>query len=388
MYFISGCLLFIASLLDYPLASMFAWALLAICFLNLQLFSNQKVKKRFFYYGAISVILMMIAYFIIIKLVHQYYHVNLKFGRSALIDTSNLMSRFVSAHQSLVLNTRLWLIDPDRLDSSYFCSLLICLLLTIATIRISLQNGSKSILTIGKNIIIITSVSLVLYILSYSPALAQSINFTFRYSLVTMPFVLYIILWSTHTLFYRLHPENHFISRSATILRTVILVFITCFGIVDSNFMLADGIAGPHQHDFEIIQKQLSEKAIPLLRQNKRIVIHLVDCDGVSNYKYGRDISQVLEYGMRICQFRNHAMEAVSRSLMTFGYISNFHSVIKTQIDPSKYIVDAPWGLMVLNNDRDSLSFTTNYPTVTIDLRNSPPYNRFDFYKKFFNTHL
>ena len=71
--------------------------------------------------------------------------------------------------------------------------------------------------------------------------------------------------------------------------------------------------------------KQIAEKVLPALQQNKYIIIHIVDYDGSSNFKFGENIPSTLEYGLRIPQMHIMAVEALSHSLVKAGYSSNFN---------------------------------------------------------------
>lgn len=360
----TGYILFFLSLLGYPLSSMFGWCMLAICYLN-----TRDQDQQFFWSTAKKIIFLMICYFLFIKIYHIIFHVKFYFGRSAVIDTSNLINRVLSIFQIVVVHSALWLYNPMKFQQALQCFFGINLLLLMAVIKINYQDGFRKIKNYFIAYIKTVFVLFALFVIAFSPTMAQTEpNYTFRYTLATMPILLYILAWSIHVL-------------STGLIRNFIFIVLALFGVGYSNLMLADGIVGPHHHDFNYLRTQLAAKALPLIKQNKMVAIHLIGCDGMP-LRLGKGVPETGEYAMRICQYRNYIESAVSHVLIQEGYSSNFNKEILTQVDESLFIVRAPWGLMLIdNNDEQAFPFTTNYEMVTIDLKNAPLYNRFDFYK-------
>jgi hypothetical protein len=385
-YFIIGCGLFFASLLEYPLSSMYSWVLLAICYLNTLTIQNpnQINQRRFFYFGSLVTLIMMAGYYLFIIIFHHLFHVDLS-GRAAVIDTNDLVTRFLRIFDILSWHSSFWLYKgPISWHQSFFP--VIFTLYTLTLLKINYKNQQKSPLVIMKNLLITISTTFILFVLSYSPVLATAeFQVTYRYTIATMPLILYVFIWSINDITSLL--QIRFLTYLTSSIMALFYIGLTVFGIGYANLMIADGIVGPHQHDFAYMQQQLAENVIPLIKENKKVVIHAIDCDGGKNYHYEPGLPMEVEYGMRICQFQQQVIGVTLHSMMSMGYATNYHTHNTVIYGDNDIIVkDMPWGDLVVNSvptldlkkiDRSLDSVTV----VTIDTGHTPPYKRFDFYK-------
>jgi hypothetical protein len=172
----------------------------------------------------------------------------------------------------------------------------------------------------------------------------------------------------------------------------LLFISFTVFGMGYANLMLGDGIVGPHQLEFTYLQQQLQEKVIPLLKQHKKIVLHIIDCDENNALQFAPGVPTALEYSMRVCSvFQQEAISGVTHSLNLFGYASNYNRPNTVIWNDKEIIVrDIPWGDMIVNNVEDPHLGQLNYPTnhaltlVTIDFRKEPVYQHMQFYKQLF----
>jgi hypothetical protein len=371
-YYILGCALFFMSLLEYPLSSMYAWALLTICYLT-HLTANQQDRSnnnQFIFFISRTVIGLMVGYYIFSRLFQKILHVNMHTSRATVIETSHLTARFMHIFDILSWHSQLWL--WTAIQSSYTPLIALTTLFIFAIYRIKPAHLTRSIITAIATVFLF-------FLISYSPILASS-EFgggPFRYALITMPILLYILCWSINTIL------QSYSQRFFSILRTILFTSLTLFAIGYSNLMLADNIVGPHDQDFTAIQTQLREKVIPLLAEHKRVLIHAIDCaDGT------QDGPVHLEYDMRICQFQQQVISVITHSLTKLGYASNYNNHNDILWQEKQIIVkDTPWGTLVTNtadNYRNDLSpyLDKDMSVVTIDTRELPKYKPYQFYKK------
>ncbi|MCD6038611.1 MAG: hypothetical protein K0S27_11 [Gammaproteobacteria bacterium] len=386
-YYLIGCLLFFASLLDYPLSSMYVWSLLIMAYLNtLRIVDRlQAIKKRFFYVASAITLSMTMGYFIFIKLFHFIFKVNLSYGTPAVIDTTHLPLRFVAMINILILHAHQWLYEPVDPRTNYFPIVFILLSCAAAFARIHFLNGQRHFLIIARNIGVNLGVCFILFVLAYSPLLAlPGISYTFRYTVATMPILLYLFFWSVNENSILYTVEHLFLTNLLKKFCAILFIGIMLFGMYHANMMTADGIVGPQTRDFEFIERELTEKFIPLIKQHKRIALHVIECDQSlgKSYIYEPHVPNNLEYGMRLCMFPNHLIGAINHSLMTLGYISNFHraNTVLT-IGKETIVKDIPWGYMVFSTS-DKVHYSEgNVSVITIDMRRVTPYKHLDFYK-------
>lgn len=365
-----GCWLFFASLLTYPLSTMYIWVLLTIAFLNIP---QTDEKQEFTLHTAYVTIKMMVYYFLFSCLVHLVFHVKASGGRSTSIDVSHLMEKLQHVYNITGWHSNLWIWNWHSFTHTPILAM--AGLFLLATIK---RNTFKHAITM-----FVTTV--IFYLLSYSPILASpEITVTFRYAITTMPILLYLTVWSLNTL---MQAKQVVINKIATICNAIICITIALFGLTYANIMLADGIVGPHTKDFANIQQQLQDKVIPLLKQNKQVVIHAIACDK-NPAPFATNVPSDLEYGMRICQYQQQVIGVVIHSLRKMGYASNFNQKNKLTFPENEIVVnDTPWGTLVVSSenmsDKDLQQYTDNQKReiVTIDTRALPQYQKGEFYR-------
>jgi hypothetical protein len=407
-YFWLANLLFFASCLEYPLSSMYAWVLLGICYLNMHNSADFFDKRKFFYHGCRMTLLMMGFYYICIILVHKLYPVNYLNFRSAVVDKAHIFPRLLKIFSIMSWHSNMWW---WKSFTSWKNSpiLVIYFLFGVALWLVNVKKGLHDSLQITKNIMVTLAIVFLLFFMAYSPVMATpEIGFTFRYAICTMPFLLYISFWSVNEIA---------VSFDKTLWNTVLktssaLLFIglTIYGIGYANLMIGDGIVGPNEHDFKYLEQQITAKVIPLLKQHKKVTLHLIDCDNGSsklypgktttqflqymalirqNYHYPANIPTAFEYSMRSCQFLQFPLSATIHILKLYGYSSNYNRLNDVIWNNNEIIVkDTPWGDLIVNGVDNphlaQLKYAENKAPVlvTIDLRNAPPYQHMEFYNR------
>lgn len=390
-YFRIGCALFFLSLLEYPLSSMFVWALFVICYLNSLSFSNTSRfdYKRFAFSYAVITIALMVLYFIFMNVFHWVFHVDLHNSRSGVIESGQLVSRVLGIFNIIAWHAHFWRWN-DIASWSTSPAPFILALFAFAVIQINLANGVNTLAQIVKNIVKAFTVCFVAFFIAYSPVFAISeFSVTFRYTLVTMPILLYMTYWSLTQIAYSSQLAKLKLASLSKIACTLALMLTTMSGICYANWMIADGIVGPHEHDFAYIQKELQNKVIPLLNQNKQVVIHAIDCNNNKSYDYHfeKGLPTAFEYGMRICTYQQQVIGVIFHSMMVMGHLPNYrkHNTVIYK-DNEIAVKDTPWGTLVVNsgnniNDELKQYAESKRVIVEIDTRNIPPYQPFEFYK-------
>lgn len=386
-YFWIGCFLFFASLIDYPLSSMFAWVLLCIYYLNILSAKDFTEKKKFFYFGSMTTFLMMVLYYIVIHYVHHIFEVDTSL-RAAVIDSSHIFTRLLGIFDVMSWHSNMWLWnDTTTWKNSPIA--IICILFISALTQLNLQNQYSNIHVLIKNVALTLAIIFALFFISFSPIMAAPDKpTTFRYAICTMPMLLYITFWSIDKI--SMFLGNLFFAKLCKLICSTLFITLTLFGIGYANLMLSDGIVGPHEQEFNYMQQQLTEKVLPLLKQHKKVALHIIDCSEAHPYPYPNNIPMAFEYSMRVCsEFQQEAISVVTHSLNLYGYPSNFnrHNTILWN-DKELVVRDIPWGDMIVNNVEDphlaQLHYAANdTPTlVTIDMRQEPIYQHMQFYKK------
>lgn len=372
-YLYIGCAIYFASFLDYPVSSMYAWVLLGICYLN-SLTADTVIQdkyRKFFYYGSGLVLGTMVFYFIFMQIFHWVLHVHMG-GRVGTSNLFTIASRLFWIKGVLVRDPYLWFFG---LGNKVYPLLTIVSLVSLALLRLQ-----------PKKILQHLAILFFIFFMCYSPMLAgQDLIVTFRYTLATMPFLLYLIFWSLHVL--------TFTSQSSVLLNVPhrlimgLLIATAIFGVGYANLMIADGIVGPQTNDYKYVQAELSKKVVPLIQQGKLVALYVRDCDEGRNYPYEKGVPVVMEYGMRHCALQYLLVGVVTHSLATFGYESNRHHENGVYSTGKIFVLkDVPWGnIVIMNNNQIDFSHL-DYPldkmtVVTMDMRKVPAYKHLDFYR-------
>lgn len=362
-YFWIGNSIFFMSYLTYPVASMYSWVMLGIGYLNSLNASEGERKRleRFVWYASKLTLAMTAFYFVFLQIYHKILHVQM-YGRVGTTNLLEILSRFTWIFGVFSRDSALWLYGT--ISNNYSMALI------IVTLLFALLKTNFSI-RIFKELAILA----IFFFMCYSPMLAgQQLEITFRYTLATMPLLLYILFWSIQK-----------ISPSA-VLANLIFAGTAIFGVYFSNLMLTDGIVGPQTNDFRYIKAELSQKVLPLIKQNKLVALHVIDCTE-SKYEFEKGIPYTLEYAMRLCQIPHHLVGGVSHGLMALGVTSNRRRGNMAFSDGKLFVLqDVPWGNIIINGNENVDMNHLDYPAdkmtvVTIDMRKVPPYKHLDLYR-------
>lgn len=374
-YYFIGSLFFLASLLDYPLSSMYVWVFTTIIYLNSLTSTQQDTANRnFIKIISILSITLMGVYYLLCRLIHLIFHVNNAGHRATLLNIHIFLSNLKQVYDILPWHSLLWFwhTQPSFMQSPFplICFLLICALAKYQTPR-----------NIVKSVFILS----LFFFLSYSPILAApERQITFRYAITTMPILLYILFWSISVIFST--TKNYVLNNVLRATSISLLLGMAGISIFYANVMLADGVVGPHQKDFAYVEKILSDEMLPLLKQNKKVLIHAIACDQIPT-PYAPNVPISFEYGMRVCQYQQQVIGVIIHSLKKMGYASNYNQHNEVTYKQNAIIVNnTPWGTLFTNSD-DKIdknlknSISTKEQIITLDMRKMPLYEHLEFYK-------
>jgi hypothetical protein len=316
-------------------------------------------------------------------------HIDMSYGRVGVSDILKILSRVFWIFDILVVHALLWF--EGQANLLYPLATILSLLI-LALFMLSFKAGeNENVKNSAKNVLRGLAVLFTLFLMCYSPALAapeDSISYTFRYTLATMPLLLYVIFWSINTITVTASKSLSlsFPQKGANI----VFLATAVFAIYYANIMTADGIVGPQDNDYRFIESQLSEKVTPLLKQHKFVAVHVIDCDHGNHYQFEKGIPTAAEYSMRLCAFPHHLVGAVSHSMMVLGYLSNPHSQNDVFSDEKIFILKkVPWGNIIISSTQNYDRSHLDYPQdkmmyVTIDMNDAPPYKHLGLYKRIF----
>lgn len=380
-----GSVLFFSSLLQYPLSSMYVWVMLFIVYVN-SLSTNKSTQnnKKLIFRIALNTVSLMVAYYVISRIFHFVFHVDLSNGRTAVLDTSHLGARLLRVFDVINWHSSFWFWNnTNSIRESYI--LPISVLYLVALVRLNLLNGVSKFQQVTKHVTQSLALTFLFFFLSYSPVLATpELVITYRYTLATMPILLYAVFWSITILSSELPSKTAI--RIASVISFIIFLGTATTGVYTANTMLAEGIVGPHEHDFQQVQAILNKSVIPQLKANRKVVIHAIACDE-EPYPYPKGLPVSFEYGMRTCQYQQQVISVIIHSLMKAGYPSNFrrHNTVDWH-DNEIVVRDTPWGSLIVNSTSKANASFKQYVgkdqvVVTIDTRTISPYQPHEFYQ-------
>ncbi|MEQ9115911.1 MAG: hypothetical protein RLN62_03865 [Rickettsiales bacterium] len=370
-YLIAGCVFFFISLMNYTLAAMFVWVMLMMLFINSKKELNNP-NIRFLIHSSLIFIGLMLAYFLCAKFIHWGFNIKIVNPDRAVNISFDIMQKINYIFVVITLHTKLWLMRSYEIS---IVAPLIILSLFIASLKICLsgdKNGNYS------NIFFSFFVTSFLFVLSFSPALAPSVGLVcFRYTVSTMPFILYILFWSICTV--SVYFSKKITSNQEVILgvKNVILIIVTIFGIIISNISVSELIVGPQRYELNFIRQKIYNQALPALKDGKKVAIELIKDDGKSYVKPGL---AGFEYGMTSSGFRGMFIGSMVYLMREIGFETNDKKVIPKWGEKQILLDDLPWGALfirdydVKKNKYIKQNWNKNYFNVTIDMRNIGPY--------------
>jgi hypothetical protein len=198
-------------------------------------------------------------------------------------------------------------------------------------------------------------VILILFVMSYAPYLVPlpTTNLASRNILTTMPFALYIFMWSVSYVFRKYNNE--------------ISIFLTCMFIILCNHHLSRYIVGPHQHEMNYIRSYIERDVLPKIEDGKKVTIYLLQDNRTSSLENN---FRSMEYGMTINYSNNWLISAANFIMRQYGYESSINpwKVIKWNEQEEIYI-KTYWGAFLSSNKLNKrFQVKDNSQVVVIDM--------------------
>ena len=88
-----------------------------------------------------------------------------------------------------------------------------------------------------------------------------------RYYAITMPFVLYIIMWTINTLFN--YCSSYLLTSYKNIFRNFIFSYALIFGIYKCNYILENFVVFPHLTEINYIKKSIERDVLKIIESGK-----------------------------------------------------------------------------------------------------------------------
>ncbi|MEQ9115912.1 MAG: hypothetical protein RLN62_03870 [Rickettsiales bacterium] len=379
-YYIYGILFIFLGSLNYVLSSMFYFVFLLMFYLtSLKRDDLQKDHKniKFIFKSTIFIFAVMVCYIIIAKI--SFFLLGIKARnseRSVSIDL-DFIEKIKHVINMLKYSFNLFDIAGyfkfNHWYSFFTISFFLILSLFLLQKKRKLEHvpNQNKLLKFVSNTMFSPLIILGLLILAYSPALAPKAIFSsFRYMPATMPFVLYIFLWSVVQIF-----ESSF----ATSLRKTkescfrlitkeeaVFIAITFFGLALCNHNLFSYIVGPHLHEMNYIRSNIELKALDNIKNNGETTIYIIKNNGKS---YAKNNFSSLEYGFSTNYSHNWLVSATTYLMRQYGYESIIGQPYEfLQWDDKAIHLKTSWGNIISGKSIDSVNIKDKTNLVVIDM--------------------
>ena len=238
-------------------------------------------------------------------------------------------------------------------------------------IKLNLQNSVlkdlKHYINIFSKSVFIFIISLFLLILSYTPVLPLEVVaddgspfkaiMTNRYFIVTMPFILYIMMWSINCLgsLKKFSAFNYFF-------KNLVLLLALVFGIYNCNYSLKNYIVHPHMTEMDHIKKHIEKNVLKIVKSGEKPTIIIIRNP---NFK---EVNQGNDYDLTINHSHNWLISATIYTLRQYDIKTiRSHKVITWKNDLGIHIL-SDWGELASVNNISTFNLHTKKNTVIIDM--------------------
>ena len=380
-YIIISGLLILAGSMNYAISMMFYFLFLFIFFISTfdnKIFSKKEVYK-FLIKSTIFIITIMILYVLMAKSFHYMLGVEEKmhggYVRSIHIDW-DIMNKIhnILAMMKYSFNIfNLWSSWGVRDVNIFFNVAFLTSILFFISIffRSYLFNkNSKNVesgFKIFSNSVIIFTVSVALLILSYTPVLPLkvvvydnnpfAIIMTNRYFVVTMPFILYIMMWSINTI-----GSFKFLSTYKYIYKNLIFIITLVFGINQCNYSLDNYIVRPHLTELNYIRSHIEKDVLRIIKSGEKPSILIIRNPSIKESNQGNDFDLTINFS------HNWLVSATIYALRQYDIWTIItHRVIEWDNSKGIHIVSI-WGELASVEDKNTFNLLAKKNTVIIDM--------------------
>lgn len=380
-YIIFSALLILAGSMNYAISMMYYFLFLFIFYISN--IDKNKIPNiqiyKFLIKSTIFIIAIMVLYILMAKAVHLIFDIQQKmhggYIRSIHIDW-DIMNKI---HSILIMIKysfnvfNLWSSTGINNINIFFYVAFITTFLFFTSIFIRLnlfnkrlKNSFSYINNFGSSIFIFM-VSLALLILSYTPVLPLEVAvldgnpfktiMTNRYFVVTMPFILYIMMWSFNTI-----GSLNFLSTYNYIGKNFTFACILAFGIYQCNYSLENYIVRPHLTELNYIKKHIENDVLSIVNAGEKPTIVIIRNSNIGEVHYGNDYDLAINYS------HNWLISATIYTLRQYKLRSILtHKVITWKNDLGIHIT-SHWGELASVDDKNTFNLLTRKNTVIIDM--------------------
>jgi len=380
-YIIISGLLILAGSMNYAISMMFYFLFLFIFFISTfdnKLFSKKEVYE-FLIKSTIFIITIMILYILMAKSFHYMLGVEEKmhggYVRSIHIDWDimNKIHNILAMIKYSFNIFNLWSSWGVRDVNIFFNVAFLTSILFFISIffRSYLFNkNSKNVesgFKIFSNSVIIFTVSVALLILSYTPVLPLkvvvydnnpfAIIMTNRYFVVTMPFILYIMMWSINTI-----GSFKFLSTYKYINKNLIFIITLVFGINQCNYSLDNYIVRPHLTELNYIRSHIEKDVLRIIKSGEKPSILIIRNPSIKESNQGNDFDLTINFS------HNWLVSATIYALRQYDIWTIItHRVIEWDNSKGIHIVSI-WGELASVEDKNTFNLLAKKNTVIIDM--------------------
>lgn len=346
-----GIFLIEAALMIYPLSPMFGWVMVAML-----LFAPSRPAKplKKLLWLSLAFMLAIAAYFVLGKIFQGMTYVN-SGGDRALGVSFALWPKLLWLKDAFFWHSQLWFWRGADMLPWFACLVLMMFSGGLVFWRRDMAMRPAWLLFYG-------IAAATCFALCYAPVIAASNigGVNFRYTLATMPLLLFLSLWGAWRMAHTLRTMRVF-----HVLLATACLFFTAY----ANYQLETRVAGAQAHELAFVREALAREALPGIQEKKPLDV-VVACDfhAKRSFEYNHPD---FEYGMRMRYYPDQCIAAVVHGLRVLGVDSvgaKSNELIRDEVNDRITLV-TPWGRIIAVDEHLSdaeIAYGNNRPPVII----------------------
>jgi len=380
-YIVFSGLLIMAGCMNYAISMMYYFLFLFIFYISnidKKIFSKKQIYD-FLIKSTIFIISIMIIYILLAKSVHLILDVGQKmhggYVRSIHInwDIMNKIHNILAMIKYSFNVFNMWsswgIANINIFFSTAFLTtflFFICIFIKLNLLNSGLKDLKYYIIIFSKSVFIFI-ISLFILILSYTPVLPLEVVvydgnpfktiMTNRYFVVTMPFILYIMMWTINSLF------SFNISKSYSyIYKNFIFLCVLIFGVYQCNYSLKNFIVYPHLTEINFIKKHIEENVLQIINSGEKPTIIIIRNPSIKEVNQGNDFDLTINFS------HNWLVSATIYTLRQYELRTILtHKVITWKNDLGIHLT-SHWGELASVDDINTFNLLKKKNTVIIDM--------------------
>ena len=371
-----GCMNYAITLMEYFLFLFIFY----ISNIDKQTYSKKQIDE-FIIKSVIFIISIMIIYILMAKFFHFMLNVQEKIHASGTIrsihidwDITNKIYNILNMLKYSFNIFGVWSSQGVNNINIFFFGISLTFIFFFLSIFLKLNfthtKNNKNYFNLFSKTAFIFLVSASLLILSYTPALPIEIpihdNNPFktvmpnRYYAITMPFVLYIIMWTINTLFN--YCSSYLLTSYKNIFRNFIFSYALIFGIYKCNYILENFVVFPHLTEINYIKKSVERDVLKIIESGKKPTIIILRNPDIMKIKPGNDFNLTINHS------HNWLVSATIYTLRQYNIKTIPTYKVLTWENDHLIHITSSWGELASVNDINKLNLQTKNNTVIIDM--------------------